>query len=283
LAVVAAFPRIDRVLRESFLEVNGYRLRCRVGGEGPLAIFGHGLLGSIEQIEGHLGSLDALAGIARLLVYDARGHGLSEGPDDPAAYTWESLGLDMVGLADAFGEETAVFGGASMGAASALWAAIERPERVRALVMVMPPPLGPLAIRGEEEHLAVRALDFISAAMQVYGLEKTAELARSLPGIPGDPEERAAWVRSQSPRALAYAIRGLIAAPFHDPEDYRAVRAPTLVIAHEGDPLHPVRAARLLKEKIPHARLAVAPEPGYWQGHPDEFFAEVRGFRDAVG
>jgi pimeloyl-ACP methyl ester carboxylesterase len=274
---------MDFVVTESFLTINGLRLRYRLAGEGPLAVFGHGLLGSIEQIESHVGSLDALNGMARLLVYDARGHGQSEGPEDAAAYTWETLGLDMVGFADAFGEETAVFGGASMGAASALWAAVERPERVRALVMVMPPPLGPLDIRGPEEHPAVKALDFISAAVQVYGLERTAELARTMPGIPGDPEERAAWVRAQDPRALGFAVRGLINASIHDPEAYRSVRAPTLVIAHEGDPLHPVRAARLLKEKIPHARLTVAPEPGYWRSHPDEFFREVRAFREAVG
>jgi pimeloyl-ACP methyl ester carboxylesterase len=221
--------------------------------------------------------------MVRLLVYDARGHGQSEGPDSADLYTWETLGRDMVALADHFGEETAVYGGASMGAASALWAGIERAGRVRALVLVMPPPLGPLDIRGPDEHQAVKALEFVSAAVQNYGLEATAELVRNLPGFPGDPAERAAWVLGQSPRALAYAIRGLIAAPFHDPDAYSLVRVPTLVIAHEGDGLHPVRAARLLKEKIPHARLVVAPEPGYWRTHASEFFDEVRAFRDAVG
>jgi pimeloyl-ACP methyl ester carboxylesterase len=271
------------VAPHEFATINGHRLRYRVAGEGPLAIFGHGLLGSIEQIETHVGPLDALHEMVRLLVYDARGHGESEGPDASEEYTWETLGRDMVALADHMGEETAVFGGASMGAASALWAGIERPDRVRALVLVMPPPLGPLTIRGPEEHMAVRALEFISAAVQTYGLEQTAEIVKALPGLPGEPEERAAWIRSQSLRALAFAIRGLVAAPFHDPDAYSLVRVPTLVVAHEGDGLHPVRAARLLKEKIPHARLVVAPGPRYWREHPEEFFAEVRDFRDAVG
>lgn len=267
---------------EAFLFANGHRLRYRVAGQGPLAIFGHGLLGSIEQIDTHLGSLDALREMVRLVVYDARGHGQSEGPDDPAAYTWEALGLDMVAVADYFGEEQAIFGGASMGAASALWAAIERPERVRALVMVMPPPLGPLEMRDPAEQQAVKALEFVSAAVQAYGIEQTARLVRAMPGLPGDPEERVQWLLSQNPRALAFAIQGLISAPFHDPEAYRAVRAPVLVIAHEGDPLHPVRAARLLKEHIPHAHLVVAPRPDYWPTHPDELLAALRGFRDAV-
>ena len=72
-----------------------------------------------------------------------------------------------------------------------------------------------------------------------------------------------------------YAIRGLVQSPFHHPDDYARISAPTIIVAHEGDPLHPVRSARLLKEKIPNSELLVAPEPGYWTAHPREFLTEV--------
>ena len=269
-------------LTDEFATIHGHRLRFRVRGEGPLAVFGHGLLGSIEQVEQHLPDLDALNGLVRLAVYDARGHGHSDGPDDAEGYTWESLGRDMVAMAAHLGEPAAVLGGASMGAASALWAAVERPECVRALVLVMPPPLGPLEIRGEDEHAAVRALDFISAAVSSFGLEKAAELAAAMPSGPGTSEERAGWIRSQSPRALAFAIRGLLHSPFHEPEAYQGITAPTLVIAHEGDGLHPIRAARLLKEQIRDCRLVVAPSREHWREHPEEFIGAIRAFHDEV-
>ncbi len=265
-----------------FATINGHRLRLSVRGEGPLAVFGHGLLGSIEQVEEHLPDLEELHDLVRLAVYDARGHGRSDGPDDPAGYSWEWLGRDMVSLAEHLGESTAIFGGASMGAAAALWAAVEQPDRVRALVLVMPPPLGPLEIRGEDERAAVRALDFISAAVSNFGLDKAAELAAAMPSAIGTGEERAAWIRSQSHRALAYAIRGLLSSPFHDPQDYGRITAPALVIAHEGDGLHPVRAARLLQDHIRNCRLVVAPSRAYWQEHPEEFFGAIRAFRDEV-
>jgi hypothetical protein len=44
-----------------------------------------------------------------------------------------------------------------------------------------------------------------------------------------------------------------------------------------------VRAARLLAEKVPHAKLAVAPAPGWWWSHPDELMSELRGFMLDVG
>ena len=274
-------------MTDQFATINGHRLRYRVGGDGPLALFGHGLLGSVEQIEDQApGLLGRLHEDVRLVVYDARGHGQSAGPEDSAQYTWETLGLDMCSLMEHTGETTAILGGASMGAASALWVGVERPECVRALVLMIPPPLGFPAMRGEDEQRALALLDMLAAAVQNFGLEKTAELARNLPGFAPTPEEaemRARWLATQNPLALTHAIRGLVQAPIHDPERYREISAPMLVLAQEGDGLHPVRAARLLAETVPHARLAVAPSPGWWWSHPDELIAELRGFMTAIG
>jgi hypothetical protein len=44
-----------------------------------------------------------------------------------------------------------------------------------------------------------------------------------------------------------------------------------------------MRAARLLAERVPGARLAVAPEPGWWWTHQDELLSELRGFMAAIG
>jgi pimeloyl-ACP methyl ester carboxylesterase len=269
-----------------FAPINGYRLRYRLRGEGPLAVFGHGLLGSIEQIDDGDTPLHEFHERVRLLTYDARGHGLSEGPADAAAYTWAALGQDMAALADHAGEGQAIFGGGSMGAATALWVALEQPERVRALVLVMPPPLGGPTLQKMEEQRAIQMLELISAAVENFGLEKTLELAAQFPGFAANPEEaeqRMKWLRTQNPLAIAYAIKGLVQSPFHDSEAYRQIRVPTLVVAHEGDGLHPIRAAKMLADTIPDCRLVDAPEPGYWRAHPDEFVGEVNRFLDRVG
>lgn len=269
-----------------FAQINGHSLRYRLDGDGPLVVFGHGLMGSIEQISPAGEELETLLRRVRLLTYDARGHGQSGGPEDSAEYTWGHMGLDMAAFIDHAGEPQAIVGGASMGAATALWLAIEQPERVKALAILMPPPLGHEPMRELAEKQAIAMLDLIAAAVQNFGIEKTVELTRNFPGFAATPEEaetRAQWLLGQNPLTLQYAIKGLVSAPFHDPDAYRQIRVPTIVVAHEGDGLHPVRAAKLLADAIPDCTLKVAPEPGYWQDHPGEFLSEMTEFLDRIG
>ena len=55
--------------------------------------------------------------------------------------------------------------------------------------------------------------------------------------------------------------------PLTSLDDLRAVTAPVLVIAQEGDPAHPVAAARRLAETLPDARLEVFDAQGALWGH----------------
>jgi pimeloyl-ACP methyl ester carboxylesterase len=82
---------------------------------------------------------------------------------------------------------------------------------------------------------------------------------------------------------LMYAIRGLVQSQFHHPDDYSRITAPTIVVAHGGDGLHPVRAAELLAEKIPNAELVVSSTPGYWQANPGEFLALMMDWLERLG
>src|SRR5690606_33377289 len=103
---------------EAFALVNGNPLRYRLDGDGLLVVFGHGLMGRIEQVDEYLAGLDPILSRIRLLAYDARGHGLSGGPEAPNAYSWETLGRDMGELIRFAGDEQAIVGGVSMGAAA---------------------------------------------------------------------------------------------------------------------------------------------------------------------
>ena len=98
-----------------------------------------------------------------------------------------------------------------------------------------------------------------------------------------DRAAAAKWLLAQNPLTLKFAIRGLVASPFHEPEMYRRIKVPTMVLAHEGDGLHPVRSATLLAEMIPDCTLRVAPEAEYWREHPEEVAAEVERFIERVG
>ncbi len=269
----------------AFAEINGNSLRYRLSGSGPLSVFGHGILGSIEQLLEPAEARMRLEQRLRLLFYDARGHGQSSGPREATGYTWETLGQDMATFIEAHTDEPAIVGGASMGAATAIWVAIERPELVRALVLMMPPPLGHDVMRSAEERQRIAMLEALAVAIENFGLETTVQNLSLWPGFAADDEERTSrmdWLRGQNPDTVAGVLRGLVSAPFHDPDLYRRIEVPTLVLAHEGDGLHPARAARLLAERAPNARLVVAEAPGHWQKNPGELYGQMERFLDEV-
>lgn len=84
--------------------------------------------------------LAPLAGTFRITASDARGHGLSRLPADPAApLSWDDFARDLLGLIDTIDPDTPwLLAGHSMGSAVSLLAADARPERVAGLVLVDP-------------------------------------------------------------------------------------------------------------------------------------------------
>lgn len=83
--------------------------------------------------------LEPLAGKARILAPDLRGHGLSTLPAPPVwRRSWRDLRDDMAALIDAIHGPPMILAGHSMGAVVALLAAAQRPDRVRSVVMLDP-------------------------------------------------------------------------------------------------------------------------------------------------
>ncbi len=77
------------------------------------------------------------------LYPDTRGHGRSQKFERADDYRYPEKGRDLIAWLDGLGIATAVWGGASMGAALSLWAAAHHPDRVRALVSISGPPFTP--------------------------------------------------------------------------------------------------------------------------------------------
>jgi pimeloyl-ACP methyl ester carboxylesterase len=71
----------------------------------------------------------------RCVALDQRGHGESGKPHDPAAYGRESLAADVIALLDHLGLERTDLFGYSMGARTALAAALSAPDRISNLIL----------------------------------------------------------------------------------------------------------------------------------------------------
>ena len=71
-----------------------------------------------------------------VVTFDHRGHGESDNPTDPAAYSFDRLVADTLAVADATGLDHFRLLGHSMGGMVARKIAIHEPSRVDALVMM---------------------------------------------------------------------------------------------------------------------------------------------------
>lgn len=187
--------------------------------------------------------MPALAEHFRVLRYDQRGHGGSPAP--PGPYSVDDLAADALGLLDRHGLDRVSFCGASLGGMTAMWLAINAPQRIDRLALCctsahLPPP-----DRWLERAATVRA--------QGMGAVAEASLERWFTPT----------LRGRRPETVERLERSLLEA---DPEGYAGcceaiaeidlrpqlatIHAPTLVITGEDDLSTPPDHGRLISEQV---------------------------------
>jgi len=251
----------------TILSRDGARLYYEVHGSGPALLLSHGY-GATSQMWG--GQVEALSRDHTLIVWDMRGHGQSDWPDDPAAYSEAACVADMAALLDAAGAERAIVGGLSLGGYMSLAFHLAHPERVAALLIV---DTGP-GFRKDEARDAwnVRAL----RTADRFESEGLGALARA------GEETRAGAHRSA--RGLALAARGMLAQrDARVIDSLPAIAVPTLmVVGAEDTPF--LAASDYMAAKIPGARTLVIPGAGHAANidQPAAFNAAVLDFLSEV-
>jgi pimeloyl-ACP methyl ester carboxylesterase len=250
-------------------QLNGIRIAYDEGGSGPAVLLSHGY-----GATGRMWDLQrpALEPRYRLITWDMRGHGLTECPDDPAAYSADLTVGDMRALLDHVGVQRGVVGGLSLGGYMSLAFACRHPERVRALVICDSGPgyrnAGARARWNERAHQ--RALD-----LEQRGLDALGGRSR---------EVEQALARHRSARGLAHAARGMLAqADARVIDALPGIRVPTLVVV--GDRDEPFLApSRYMARKIPGARLEVIPAAGHASNldQPEAFNRALLAFLDGL-
>ena len=243
------------------------------GAGAPVTVAAHGLGASIAETRPLLG------GVAGTRVfYAARGHGGSPLPDEP--YTYAALGRDLEAVADEHGATRAL--GVSMGAGALLSLLSRRPGRFERVVLFLPAAVD--LPRGDE---AVRRLSALAAALDAA--DPRAVQAAVLEELPADLREQrvaVAYARTRAAYLLASpgvgaALRGLPAvAPVEDRSRLSAVTAEVLLLAQEGDAVHPAQVARELAGVLPRARLVVFEQPGVVFRERTRLRAEIAAFLD---
>lgn len=204
-----------------------------------------------------------------------------------APYTLSDMAGDAAALLDHLGIERAHVVGASMGGMIAQHLAFERPERVASLVSIMSTTGARTVSRPEPR--ALRALfartprDAEEAGLVFERVMRTI----SGTGFPLESEElralgRLAYERGSNPAGF-HRQMAAIAKSGDRTRRLQGVRAPTLVLHGDQDPLVPLVAGRATAAAIPGARLRVIEGMGHslprgaWPAIVDEIVTLVGG------
>ena len=216
----------------------------------------------------------------RLIRYDARGHGESGGGDDRREYALESLAEDLLGLLDELSLERAVLGGASLGALTAIQAAVLAPDRVDALVIALPP------AAGRARRVPSVMLRGAARTVELVGKSAFLRTARITPPPPILRGELAPFARSVvegfdrlDRQRLVTILR--VGADLDLPSSaaLAAIAVPTLLLGWVSDPGHPVATIDQLSGVWPHAERHVAADAAAVREWPER----VRRFLANLG
>ncbi|HVL80791.1 MAG TPA: adenylate/guanylate cyclase domain-containing protein [Actinomycetota bacterium] len=241
-------------------------------GEGPVdLVYVSGFITHLDLAWDlpHFDWLHQFDGVARVIVFDKRGTGLS---DRSLGFgSLEERADDIRAVMDAAGSERAFVFGVSEGGPMAILFAATHPDRAHGLILygtaarfAWSPDLG----AGVTEEVAAPLLDFIE---QRWG---SGEVFSMFVQHAADPVattrliarfERNActpqMAREIMERNLEIDVRKLLP----------AIGVPTLVLHNSGDPVVDVRHARYMAERIPGATYIEAPGDFHGSWRPEHF------------
>ena len=230
-------PKIDR---------DGVHVHYEVHGDGPPLLLTHGYSSTSQMWHGQI---EALSRKHRLVLWDMRGHGQSDYPDDPAAYSEAETVGDMAAILDAIGAKRAIIGGLSLGGYMSLAFYRAYPERARALLII---DTGPGFKKDDAREVwNKRALD-TAARFEQEGLAVLKSASR----------ERSS-VSHRDARGLALAARGMLTQrDAKVMELLPDIKVPSLIVVGADDTPF-LAASDYMAAKIPGAQKVVVPAAGH--------------------
>jgi pimeloyl-ACP methyl ester carboxylesterase len=235
---------------ESHVEADGFLVRYMEAGQGPALVHLHGA-GGLRLTPGH----DLLRRRFRVIAFEMPGFGSSA--ENTRTGDMPEMAATMARAVDALGLDSFNLMGTSFGGKTALWLALQQPERVHAIVLEAP------------------------AAIRPQGTEPPSgspeEMARRLYAHP----ERVGPISLPDPavRAKAGRLVGRLRGPDRDVDlenRLPSLAIPTLVLFGTVDRVIPPEMGHFYKELMPNCNLVFVYDAGHAiSTDRPEAFAEV--------
>jgi len=249
------------------LDRDGVKIYYEDHGHGPPILLSHGYSATCRMWNEQIAALVARN---RVIVWDMRGHGESDDPDDPAAYSAALTVEDMAALLHRCRIDRAIIGGLSLGGYMSLAFHLAHPEMVRALMLFDTGPgfRNAEARRAWNERAQQRARDLETRGFAALGESDEVRLSKH-----------------RSARGLAGAARGMLAQVDDDHiiAGLDKITMPTLVLVGADD-THFLAAADYMARKIPGATRVTIPDAGHASNlhQPAAFNRAVKDFLEGL-
>jgi pimeloyl-ACP methyl ester carboxylesterase len=207
----------------------GVRIYYEVEGEGAPLVLAHGLTGSVNGWW-RFGYADTLRNDFQLIAFDARGHGQSDKPHEPAAYGTK-MASDVVAVLDHIGIGEAHYFGYSMGARIGFRVATRHSDRFRSFILG-----GASPYRSEAE---IKVEKELMEGMKMLLNDPEAALLRreQMMGRPLTSEERDA-VLANDAEALIAVVTSIRDMPPLTDHELSLISVPSLLFCGDLDPRH---------------------------------------------
>lgn len=246
---------------------NGVEIYYEVHGSGPTLLLTHGYSSTSAMWQGQIA---ALSRNHKLVLWDMRGHGQSDYPEDPAAYSEALTVADMAALLDEVGADNAIVGGLSLGGYMSLAFHRAHPGRVRALLII---DTGPGFKKDDARDAWNKRAHETGDRFEREGLAVLKSLS---------PERSSVSHRNAS--GLARAARGMLTQrDARVIESLPDIKVPSLVVVGADDTPF-LAASDYMAAKIPRAKKVVIPAAGHAVNidQPQAFVDAVLPFLDGV-
>jgi pimeloyl-ACP methyl ester carboxylesterase len=213
----------------------------------------------------------------RVITLDLLGHGRSDRPQDMTRYSMTQFAEQTVALLDHLQVDEAVVLGTSLGANTALEAAVIAPDRIRGMVIEMPVLDGALVAAGMAFLPLMLTMKYGAPALRLVQAGANLIPRGAAPFL---LDLGLDWLR-QDPGPSGSIIEGLFFGRVAPPRsERRKIETRTLVIGHQRDPIHPFTDAGMLADELPNGRLLQASSILELRIAPDRLTNEIAEFID---
>jgi pimeloyl-ACP methyl ester carboxylesterase len=263
-------------------QLNGTSYAYLDEGDGPLIVFGHGLLDSKEMFRAQI---DALKDRYRCVSVDWPGHaGSGYKPD---GFSFYDMADDSAALLEHLGAERAVFAGLSQGGMVFMRLALGRPELLAGLILLD-------TSAGPEDPERLPGYEQMATAIRTGDEQTRRQVGQAAQQILYGPK----WLAANPQRAehelelmLSHDLEGqyLAERAVFDRDDVLPrlgeIETPTLIICGEDDGATTPERSREMQAAIGGSELVMIPDAGHHSAieQPAAVTAAIEGFLERIG